>query len=91
VRLLLDNNILVSSLLSPHGPPGQLAEAWRDHRFEVLARPKVQRLIGTEAAEALVADITAAALVVVPRRGVIASSDPEDNLILGTALPAKPT
>ncbi len=102
MRLLLDNNILVSSLLSPAGPPARLADAWRDERFElvsskeqilrlkdVLARPKIRDQIGTELADKLLADIEAAASIVEPRRNVTASSDPEDNLILGTALAGK--
>jgi putative PIN family toxin of toxin-antitoxin system len=99
VRLLLDNNILVSSLLSPSGPPARLADAWRDERFElvtsagqlqtladVLGRPKIRNLIGVDLAEKLLADIEAASILVSPRVGVTASTDPEDNLILGTAV-----
>jgi putative PIN family toxin of toxin-antitoxin system len=102
VRLLLDNNILVSGLLSPAGPPGQLADAWRDERFElissteqiqrladVLARPKIRNLVGSDLAEKLIADIEAASILVEPRRDVDAATDPEDNLILGTALAGK--
>jgi putative PIN family toxin of toxin-antitoxin system len=102
VRLLLDNNILVSSLLSPAGSPARLADAWRDERFElvtskeqllrlqdVLARPKIRNQIGVELAEKLIADIEAAAIVVEPRRDIDATDDPEDNLILGTALAGK--
>lgn len=99
MRLLLDNNILVSSLLSPAGPPARLADAWRDERFElvtsvdqiqrlanVLSRPKIRDLIGEVSAQTLLADIEAASILVEPRRDVQASTDPEDNLILGTSV-----
>jgi hypothetical protein len=99
MRLLLDNNILVSSLISPGGPPALLADAWRDERFElvtsaeqlarltlVLARPKIQKLIGAELAHQLIVDLEAGAMLVEPRRDVTACGDSEDNLILGTAI-----
>ncbi|MBS0260529.1 MAG: putative toxin-antitoxin system toxin component, PIN family [Planctomycetes bacterium] len=99
MRLLLDNNILVSSLLSPAGPPARLADAWHDELFDlvtsidqiqrlanVLSRPKIRDLIGDVLAQTLLADIEAASILVEPRRDVQASTDPEDNLILGTAV-----
>ena len=56
LRVLLDTNQLVSSLLSTGGPQGQLIDAWRRRAFallmtpgqleevaEVLSRPKIAR------------------------------------------------
>jgi uncharacterized protein len=36
VRVVLDSNVLLSALISPHGPPHRLYMAWRDRRFELL-------------------------------------------------------
>lgn len=35
--VVLDTNILVSGLLSKRGPPGQILDAWRTRRFELVA------------------------------------------------------
>ena len=99
MRVLLDNNILVSSLISPISPPAQLAQAWRQGRFElvtstpqiirladVLSRPKIRRLVQAELADQLIVDLIAAAILVDPHLDIAASVDPEDNIILGTAV-----
>ena len=39
MRVVLDTNILVSGLLSSSGPPGQILDAWRARRFELVACP----------------------------------------------------
>ena len=36
MRVILDSNILLSALLSPHGPPHQIYQAWRWGRFELV-------------------------------------------------------
>lgn len=36
MRVVLDSNILFSALLSPHGPPHRIYEAWRQRRFDLL-------------------------------------------------------
>ena len=36
MRVVLDSNILLSALLSPHGPPQRIYEAWRQRRFELV-------------------------------------------------------
>jgi len=41
MRVVLDSNILLSALLSPHGPPHRIYEAWRQRRF-VLATAPIQ-------------------------------------------------
>ena len=33
--VVLDSNVLLSALISPHGSPGRVFEAWREGRFEV--------------------------------------------------------
>ncbi len=36
MRVVLDTNVLLSALISPHGPPDTLYRAWRAARFEVV-------------------------------------------------------
>ena len=33
---LLDSNLFFSALISPHGPPGQIYDAWLQDRFQVV-------------------------------------------------------
>jgi predicted nucleic acid-binding protein len=36
MRVVLDSNILFSALISPHGAPHRLFQAWRVKRFELV-------------------------------------------------------
>jgi putative PIN family toxin of toxin-antitoxin system len=36
MRVVLDTNVLLSSLISPHGAPDVIYRAWRSARFEVI-------------------------------------------------------
>ena len=36
MRVVLDTNVLLSALISPHGPPDVIYRAWRAARFEVV-------------------------------------------------------
>jgi hypothetical protein len=36
VRAVLDTNVLLSGLLSPHGAPAKLLDAWRRGRFDLV-------------------------------------------------------
>jgi putative PIN family toxin of toxin-antitoxin system len=36
MRVVLDSNILLSALLSPHNPPHRIYQAWRHRRFELV-------------------------------------------------------
>jgi len=36
MRVLLDSNLFISALISPHGAPGLIYEAWLDGRFQVV-------------------------------------------------------
>jgi uncharacterized protein len=39
MRVVLDSNVLLSALISPHGPPHRIYEAWRQRRFDLLTCP----------------------------------------------------
>lgn len=36
MRVILDSNILLSALLSPHAPPHRIYKAWREDVFELV-------------------------------------------------------
>jgi uncharacterized protein len=36
MRLVLDTNVLLSALISPHGTPNTIYRAWRNHQFELV-------------------------------------------------------
>lgn len=36
MRVILDSNVLLSALLSPHSPPHRIYQAWRQGRFELV-------------------------------------------------------
>lgn len=99
MRLVLDTNVLVSGLLSSKGPPGQLVAAWLDQRFElvtsreqidelrrVLGYPKLRPYIDPDQARDFVENIEALASLATALPKVAASPDPDDNLILATAI-----
>lgn len=59
MRVVLDTNVLVSGLLVPSSPPGQIVQAWRHGQFtvvmsdplpkeveRVLGYPKIQKRLG---------------------------------------------
>lgn len=37
MRVVLDSNILLSALISPHGTPHRIYEAWQTRRFELVS------------------------------------------------------
>lgn len=101
MRVVLDTNVLVSALLAPGGPPARLIFAWLEGRFvlatgpeqlEELARatryPKVRQRIAKPDAGRLVNELRAVAVQVKRFTRVLASTDPDDNALLGLAVAA---
>lgn len=101
MRILLDTNVIISGLLSSKGPPGRLLDAWFDEHFE-LATSEAQvdelaralryehiacRITGT-LASAFVDNIDARAVVAEHLPDVQLSPDPDDNMILASAVAA---
>jgi putative PIN family toxin of toxin-antitoxin system len=41
LRVVLDTNVFVSSLLSTEGPPAQLLKAWREGRYMLVMSPQI--------------------------------------------------
>ena len=92
LRVVLDTNVFVSSLLSTEGPPAQLLNAWREGRYmlvtspqiiaeivEVLESPRISKkyLIRQKDIENLV-DLLKTDAVLVPGQGAAKGSVPRD-------------
>jgi putative PIN family toxin of toxin-antitoxin system len=100
LRVLLDTNQLVSSLLSTQGLQAQLVDGWRRRDFvlclapkqlqeigDVLARPKIVKRyrISSEDRQAFMELLRAEALLLPEARAPGVCSDPDDDAILGCA------
>jgi putative PIN family toxin of toxin-antitoxin system len=99
VRIVLDTNVLVSALITKGTPPDVLYQAWDAGSFQlvtsaaqlrelerVLAYPKLRPFITQDEAEALLETIGTAALVIGELSDIDLSPDPDDNVILATAV-----
>ena len=93
LRVVLDTNVFVSSLLSTQGLPAQVLHAWREGRYmlvtsppiiaeivEVLESPRISKkyLIGREDIEHLV-DLLKTDTILVPGRAAVKGSVPQDR------------
>jgi len=101
VVVLLDTNVWVSAFINPHGYPAKLKDAWVNNRFQVvvsmplldeladvLSRPRIRdkyRLDADEIAEFLHL-LAVHATRVMPTGDLQVCRDPDDDLILETAL-----
>ena len=98
MRIILDTNILVSGLISEHGAPAQLLNAWTDKAFVLITsstqiaelhavthRPTVRPLITPSHIGRLINDLQRFATVLDRLPSVDRSPDPNDNFLLGMA------
>ncbi len=100
LRVLLDTNQLVSSLLSTRGPQRELLDAWRQRAFllfltaeqldevrEVLGRPKIARKYPIPAGDRQVfVDLLRSEAVLLPNEPPPGiCRDPDDDHLLGCA------
>jgi putative PIN family toxin of toxin-antitoxin system len=100
LRVLLDTNQLVSSLLSTQGHQSRLIDAWRRRDFilflaarqldeivDVLARPKIAKKypIAAEDRDAFIALLRTEAILLPDAPAAGACRDPDDDGILGCA------
>ena len=99
VRLVLDTNILIGALITKGTPPDQLYRAWLRGDIElvtsatqiaelaeVLARPRIRRLVDADEANAILENLAVRALVLNDLPAVDLSPDPSDNPILAAAI-----
>ena len=99
MRLVLDTNILIGALITKGTPPDQLYRAWLRGDIElvtsatqiaelaeVLARPRIRRLVDADEANAILENLAVRALVLNDLPAVDLSPDPSDNPILAAAI-----
>ena len=99
MRIVLDTNVLVSALISRGGPPGRVLAAIRNQRLTlvtseaqlvelraVLGRERLRPYIRFEEGQDLIRDLEAIGEVVAELPNVSASPDPDDNVLLATAV-----
>jgi len=98
VRVILDTNILVGALISEHGVPAQLLNAWTDKAFilvtsamqiaeftAVTRRPLVRPLLTPATVGRFINDLNRFATVLGQLPTVDRSLDPNDNFLLAMA------
>lgn len=101
MRVILDTNVLIGALISPHGSPDAIYRAWRAARFELVTSkaqieelrrasryPKLKPLLPAHRVGAMVNNIQRAiVLSTLPRlpEGVEVN-DPHDGFLLAMAL-----
>jgi putative PIN family toxin of toxin-antitoxin system len=104
LRVVLDTNVIVSGIISPHGPSRQILEAWHQQRFEllvsealvleisrVLRYPRLQKIYRLSEAdiEVVLASLLNDAYLLEDLYEVQRSRDPDDNILLACALEGK--
>lgn len=101
-QIVLDTNILISSLISKKGSPYLLYRGWWQKLFtlitseeqlqeleRVLQYPKLQRFIARDEAVTMINGLYDFSFIVREIPEVNYSSDPDDNLIIATAIAGK--
>jgi putative PIN family toxin of toxin-antitoxin system len=102
VKIVIDTGIWVSALITKDTPPGMLYQAWSKGAFQiftseaqldeikrVLGYKKLERFIQAEEAKTLLEKLNRSAELVTDLPEVNASPDPDDNLIIATAIAGK--
>jgi len=98
MRMIVDTNILLSTLINPHGLPAQLIDAWRGARFELITsrdqllefgevarRPELRKYVIPAGAGRFINDLRELATVLNRLPRVDRSRDPGDNFLLAMA------
>lgn len=98
MRVVLDTNVLLSALISPHGAPDAIYRAWRAARFEVVTSlvqldelrrasryPKFQAVLQPHRVGAMVNNLQRA-IVLDRLTSDVEADDPNDAFLLAMAL-----
>jgi putative PIN family toxin of toxin-antitoxin system len=98
MRVILDTNVLLSALISPHGAADQLYQAWRTGRFSLITSAAqldefrrvsrdehIRPLLESAAAGTLVNELRGLAVLLTDLPGLDGSADPFDNFLLAMA------
>ena len=101
MRVILDTNVLLGALISPHGPPDTLYRAWRAARFELVTStvqldelrrvsryPKLKAILPAHRIGTLVNNLQRAIVLeqLPPLPDEIRVNDPNDAFLLAMAL-----
>lgn len=101
MRVILDTNVLIGALISPHGPPDAIYRAWRAARFELVTStaqieelrrasryPKLKPLLPAHRVGAMVNNLQRAIVLgTLPRLpDGVEVNDPNDGFLLAMAL-----
>ncbi len=105
LKVVLDTNQFVSSLLSRHGPSAQILQAWRNHAYVLVISRDIQQEIervltyphirtkyrlDQKQIDALMELIEREAAVISdPPRLDVITADPDDNKVLACAVAAQ--
>jgi len=98
MRVVLDTNVLLSALISPHGAPDVIYRAWRAAKFEVVTSivqldelrrasryPKFQAVLQPNQVGAMVNNLQRA-IVLDRLTSDVEADDPNDAFLLAMAL-----
>lgn len=101
MRVVLDTNVLLAALVSPHGPPDAIYRAWRSGRFELVTStiqlealrrasryPKLKAILPAHRVGAMVNNLHRAVVLGKLSRlpEDMALADPDDEFLLAMAL-----
>ena len=101
MRVILDTNVLLGALISPHGPPDAIYRAWRAARFELVTSraqldelrrvsryPKLKTLLPAHRIGTMLNNMQRALVleVLLALPDDIEANDPNDTFLLAMAL-----
>jgi len=101
MRVILDTNVLLGALISPHGPPDAIYRAWRAARFELVTSaaqldelrrvsryPKLRTILPAHRVGTMVNNMHRAIVLMQlpPLPDGIDADDPDDAFLLAMAL-----
>ena len=101
MRVILDTNVLLGALISPHGPPDMIYRAWRASRFDLVTStaqldelrrvsryPKLKSILPAHRIGTMVNNMQRAIVLddLPPLPEAIQINDPDDAFLLSMAL-----
>ena len=102
MKVILDSNVLLSAMISPHAPPHMIYTAWRKGRLELVScthqineirrasrYPKLQRILQGHRVGTLINNLNRAHLVEVSGQPDIEIADAHDAFLLAMAQAAE--
>lgn len=98
MRVVLDSNVLLSALISPHSPPQLIYSAWRKGRFELITcdqqieeirrasrYSKFQHILQGHRVGALINNLQRTTQLDLPAQTETTARDPDDAFLLALA------